>query len=50
MPKYCVHCKLQGNDEQRCYVLHPKLYEKKLENKKDTKIYDDKKAIIGKDT
>lgn len=31
LPKYCKTCKLQGHDEQGCYVLHPELYQKKEE-------------------
>lgn len=33
MPKYCSNCKLQGHDEQECYVLHPELYKKDGEKK-----------------
>lgn len=29
MPKYCKRCKLQGHDEEECYVIHPELYPKK---------------------
>lgn len=28
MPKYCKRCKLQGHNENKCYVIHPKLYPK----------------------
>lgn len=38
MPKYCKKCKLQGHDENDCYVLHPELYpkeEKVVEGDKD---------------
>lgn len=38
MPKYYRSCKLQGNEEKNCYVLHPKLYpnqEKEDEGKKN---------------
>lgn len=38
MFKYCKKCKVQGHDENKCYVLHPKLYpkeEKTFEEEKD---------------
>ncbi|KAG5615618.1 hypothetical protein H5410_015442 [Solanum commersonii] len=38
LPKYCCTCKLQGHNEDNCYVLHPELFDgdkKKQEDKKD---------------
>ncbi|KAH0761341.1 hypothetical protein KY290_017414 [Solanum tuberosum] len=29
VPKYCTNCKIQGHNEQQCYVIHPELYPKK---------------------
>lgn len=29
LPKYCKSCKIQGHNEEQCYVLHPELYPKK---------------------
>lgn len=26
LPKYYKNCKLQGHNEKKCFVLHPKLY------------------------
>lgn len=26
VPKYCISCKKQGNDEQECQVIHPELH------------------------
>ncbi|KAH0712380.1 hypothetical protein KY289_008339 [Solanum tuberosum] len=31
VPKYCTNCRLQGHNEHECYVLHPELYPKKME-------------------
>lgn len=28
IPKYYDNCKIQGHNEQQCYVLHPELYPK----------------------
>lgn len=28
IPKYCKRCKIQGHDEENCYMKHPKLYKK----------------------
>ncbi|KAK6797434.1 hypothetical protein RDI58_005136 [Solanum bulbocastanum] len=28
VPKYCKNCKIQGHDEEQCYVLHMDLYPK----------------------
>ncbi|XP_060180458.1 uncharacterized protein LOC132610188 [Lycium barbarum] len=35
VPKYCKNCKLQGHNEQDCYVIHPELYPKKEEQCSD---------------
>ncbi|WMV48459.1 hypothetical protein MTR67_041844 [Solanum verrucosum] len=29
VPTYCKSCKIQGHNEQQCYVIHPELYPKK---------------------
>lgn len=41
LPKYCKSCKIQGHDEEQCYVLHPELYPKK--QKEEDKTADEKK-------
>ncbi|WMV24739.1 hypothetical protein MTR67_018124 [Solanum verrucosum] len=28
VPKYCQSCKIQGHNEQQCYIIHPELYPK----------------------
>ncbi|KAH0669080.1 hypothetical protein KY289_023573 [Solanum tuberosum] len=35
VPKYCKNCKIQGHDEEQCYVLHTNLYPKEKEGKKE---------------
>ncbi|WMV32988.1 hypothetical protein MTR67_026373, partial [Solanum verrucosum] len=27
VPKYCKNCKLQGHNENECFIIHPKLYQ-----------------------
>lgn len=34
LPKYCKTCKLQGHDEEECYVLHPELFDDTKEEEK----------------
>lgn len=50
MPKYCAKCKLQGHDEQGCYVLHLELYDKSTDSKqgKETEDKQDKNKQDGK--
>ncbi|KAG5630892.1 hypothetical protein H5410_002609 [Solanum commersonii] len=35
LPKYCKSCKIQGNNEKDCFVLHSELYPKEDDNEKD---------------
>lgn len=38
LPKYCRTCKLQGHNEEDCFVLHPELFDDgKKENKENKK-------------
>lgn len=47
MPKYYSNCKLQGHDEQGCYNLHLKLYEKKAVSKQTLYQANGKKDATG---
>lgn len=31
--KYYTTCMIQGHDKEQCYVLHPKLYPERKDNK-----------------
>lgn len=44
--KYCTMCKLQGHNEQQCYVLYPKLYSENKEKKEDDS--DNKEEAVEK--
>ncbi|KAH0743369.1 hypothetical protein KY290_031362 [Solanum tuberosum] len=35
VPKYCKTCKIQGHDEEQCYVLNPNLYPKENVEKEE---------------
>ncbi|KAG5591557.1 hypothetical protein H5410_042071 [Solanum commersonii] len=45
MPKYCKTCKIQGHDEQQCYVVHPELYQ----GKKDKNSQEEMKESQGEE-
>lgn len=46
--KYCLHYRIQGHDEQKCYVIHLKLFSKKKEEEtKADQVEDQKGKIIN---
>lgn len=49
VPKYCTNCKIQGHNEQQCYILHPELYPKgEGENPKEDKQGEEDKRDANK--
>ncbi|XP_060211976.1 uncharacterized protein LOC132639554 [Lycium barbarum] len=44
VPKYYKNCKLQGHNEQDCYVIHPELYPKDEEQSLDKEQEENSKA------
>lgn len=40
LPKYFKSCKIQGHDEEHCFVLHPELYRKN--EKEEDKVGDER--------
>ncbi|XP_015169512.1 uncharacterized protein [Solanum tuberosum] len=51
VPKYCKNCKIQGHNEDECFVIHPELYpkpERKNENQETTNKVEKKEGAQGK--
>lgn len=46
IPKYCMECKLQGQNKEECWILHPELLEETVKDKQTTKNTEENK---GKD-
>ncbi|KAH0689108.1 hypothetical protein KY289_016466 [Solanum tuberosum] len=46
VPKYCMNCRIQGHNDQECYVIHPDLYPKASEAGEDT-TEQNKKEVKG---
>ncbi|KAG5606966.1 hypothetical protein H5410_028458 [Solanum commersonii] len=42
LPKYCCTCKLQGHNEDDCYMLHPELFDGDKKKQEDKKVSNDK--------